>query len=241
MEIIKIGLWKKPSNAREEAFRTLRTNIQFCGDDIKVIMISSFAPDEGKSHVVMSLAHSMAEAGKKVLLLDTDMRKSVLTGRYRIRSVKGGQIFGLSHYLSGQKKLDDVICSVEDNERLHMILAGPAVPNPTEILDNHYFAELIAYAKESYDVVLLDTAPIGMVIDAAVATKYCDGAILVIAQGYAKRRQLVEAKEQLAASGIRMLGAVLNKVNISKGSYYGKYYGQYGAYGNYGNDDMTEE
>jgi capsular exopolysaccharide synthesis family protein len=235
MEKIEIGVWKKPSNAREEAFRTLRTNIQFCGDDIKVIMISSFAPSEGKTNVVMSLAHSMAEAGKRVLLLDTDIRKSVMAGRYRIRSVEGKQLYGLSHYLSGQRRLDEVICVVKDNPKLDMILAGPSVPNPTEILDKHYFPELIEFAREYYDVVIVDTAPIGMVIDAAVVAKYCDGAILVIAQGDAKRRQLIEAKEQLAASGIRILGAVLNKVDISKSSYYGKYYGKYGAYGNYGN------
>ena len=244
METIEIGVWKKPSNAREEAFRTLRTNIQFCGDDIKVIMVSSFAPSEGKSNVVMSLAHSMAEAGKRVLLLDTDIRKSVMAGRYRIRSVSGKQIYGLSHYLSGQKGLDEVICTVKDNRKLDMILAGPSVPNPTEILDKHYFPELIAFARDHYDVVIVDTAPIGMVIDAAVVAKYCDGAILVVAQGEAKRRQLMEAKDQLAASGIRILGAVLNKVDISKGSYYGKYYGRYGAYGNYGtygSVDVKEE
>jgi len=240
MELVEFGLWNKPSNAREEAFRTLRTNIQFCGDDIKVVMVTSFAPSEGKSNVVMSLARSMAEAGKRTLLIDTDIRKSVLAGRYRIRAVSGNKIFGLSHYLSGQKGLDEVLCLVKDNPKLDVMLAGPAVPNPTEILDKHYFPELIEFAKEHYDIVIVDTAPIGMVIDAAVVAKYCDGAILVVAQGEAKRRQLIEAKEQLAASGIRILGAVLNKVDISKGSYYGKYYGRYGAYGNYGNFEVDD-
>ena len=237
MEIIEFGVWDKPNYAKEEALRTLRTNIQFCGDDIKTILITSFAPDEGKSTVAMSLARSVAESGKKVLFIDADIRRSVLMGKLRPRTESGNPIYGLSHYLSGQKKIGTVFCTVKDLPKLNIIFAGPSVPNPTEILDNHYFEELLKFAKEKFDMVIVDTAPIGMVIDAAVVAKRCDGAIFVVSQGFASRRQIADAKNQLAASGVRMLGAVLNRVDISKGSYYGKYYGRYGAYGNYGNEE----
>ncbi len=235
MEIVKFGVWETPSYNRTEAVRTLRTNIQFCGDDVKSVLFTSCVQNEGKSTVVLALARSMAEAGKRVLVIDADVRKSVMVGRMRVRSRSGEQIFGLSHYLSGQKKLRDVLCVSAQEKLLHLIFAGPSVPNPTEILGNHYFEELMAFARENYDMVLVDCAPLGMVIDAAVAARNCDGAVLVVSQGVAGRKELLDVKGQLEASGVKLLGAVLNKVDISQSGYYGygKYYG-YGHYGRYG-------
>ena len=231
MEIIELFGWEKPNYAKEEALRTLRTNIRFCGDSIKSILLTSFAPTEGKSTIALSLAHSLAESGRKVLLIDADIRKSVMVGKMRAKSLSGAPLVGLSHFLTGQKTKEEVICEVRDLEKLHIIFAGPAVPNPTEILEEHYFDELMEYAREEYDMVIVDSAPIGLVIDAAVIARNCDGAILVIAQGEVKRGQILSAKNQLAASGIRILGAVLNKIDVSKSSYYGKYYGRYEQYG----------
>lgn len=213
--------------AMKESLRALKTNIQFCGDDIQTILITSTIPNEGKSTVTIDLARSMTESGKRVLLIDTDMRKSILIGRLRAKNAAGGEIYGLSHYLSGQRKLDEVLYST-DIQKLSIIFAGPSVPNPTEILDKKYFGELIDFGKEHFDYVLLDCAPLGAAIDAAVAAKYCDGAIMVIAQGIASGRMISGAKKQLEASGVRILGAVLNKVKMKKseyGHYYGNYYG----------------
>lgn len=213
--------------AMKESLRALKTNIQFCGDDIQTILITSTIPNEGKSTVTIDLARSMTESGKRVLLVDTDMRKSILIGRLRAKNAAGGEIYGLSHYLSGQRKLDEVLYST-DIQKLSIIFAGPSVPNPTEILDKKYFGELIDFGKEHFDYVLLDCAPLGAAIDAAVAAKYCDGAIMVIAQGIASGRMISGAKKQLEASGVRILGAVLNKVKMKKseyGHYYGNYYG----------------
>ena len=200
-------------------------------------MLTSSIPNEGKSTVSFELARSLTESGKKVLLIDTDMRKSVLIGRLGAALPEKGEIYGLSHYLSGQKNLSDVLY-VTQIPKLFMIFAGPSVPNPTEILEKRSFAELIAFAKEQFDYVLIDCAPIGVAIDAAVVAKHCDGAILVIAQGMAGSRMIMETKEQLETSGVRILGAVLNKVKMEN-SHYGKYYGRY--YGNYYNDYQKEE
>lgn len=116
-----------------------------------------------------------------------------------------------------------------------MIFAGPSVPNPTEILEKNYFIELLKFAKEHFNYVLLDCAPIGAAIDAAVIAKHCDGAILVISQGMASSRMIQNVKKQLEVSGVRILGAVLNKVKMKKNSYENGYYGSYygGYYGNY--------
>ena len=139
--------------------------------------------------------------------------------------------------LYGGKKLEDVLYGTEI-PGMFMIFAGPSVPNPTEILEKKYFEELLKFGKEHFNYVLLDCAPIGAAIDAAVIAKHCDGAILVIAQGMASGRLIQNVKKQLEASGVRVLGAVLNMVKMKKnsydGGYYGGYYGSY--YGNNGED-----
>ena len=240
MKTVVLRNLTKFSYAMKESLRTLRTNIQFCGDDMKVIMFTSSIPNEGKSTVTVNLARSLSESGKSVLVIDTDMRKSVLMGRLKATATEDKQVNGLSHYLSGQKALPDVVYLTQ-MPRFCMIFAGPSVPNPTEILDKKYFEDLITFARKNFDYVLIDCAPIGAAIDAAVVAKYCDGAVLVMAQGASDRRMVLEAKKQLEVAGVKLLGAVLNKVKAEKG-YYGKYYGShyghyYGSYyGNYGDE-----
>lgn len=226
MKTVKFGKLKKQSYTMKESLRALKTNIQFCGDDICTIVVTSAMPNEGKSTVSLDLARSLTESGKRVLLIDTDMRKSVYVGRLRAVAGDGGEIYGLSHFLSGQKRLEDVLYGTEISG-MFMIFAGPTVPNPTEILEKKYFEELLKFGSEHFNYVFLDCAPIGAAIDAAVIAKHCDGAILVVAQGMASGRMLQNVKKQLEASGVRILGAVLNKVKLKKNDYYGSYYGSY--------------
>ena len=239
MKTVKFGELKKQSYTMKESLRALKTNIQFCGDDIRTLVVTSALPNEAKSTVTMDLARSLTESGKRVLLIDTDMRKSVYVGRLRARTTDGSEIFGLSHFLSGQKRLEDVLYGTEI-PGLYMIFAGPSVPNPTEILEKKYFQELLKFASEHFNYVLLDCAPIGAAIDAAVIAKNCDGAILVVAQGMASGRMIQGVKKQLEVSGVRILGVVLNKVRMKKNGYYGSYYGSYyGGY--YGQDEKGKE
>lgn len=233
METIELRNVKKHTYTMTESLRALKTNLQFCGDDVKVVLFTSTLPDEGKSTVTFDLARSLTESGKSVLLIDTDMRKSVLVGRLRAKALDKGEILGLSHYLSGQKSFSEVLYATQI-PKLFMVFAGPSVPNPTEILEKKYFAEMIEFGKKQFDYVLIDCAPVGAAIDAAIVAKHCDGAVLVVAQGMANSRMIGSVKKQLEASGVRILGAVLNKVKMEKshyGKYYGSYYGSY--YGNY--------
>lgn len=230
------------STTMRESLRALRTNIQFCGDDIRTILFTSSMPDEGKSTVVMELARSIGDSGKHVLLVDTDMRKSVIVREYSVKNAQHKQIFGLSHYLSGQKKLEEVLYHT-DLPHIDIVFAGRSVPNPTEILGKKYFTDLLEYGRSNYDYVLLDCAPVTAAIDAVLEAHYCDGAVLVIAQGDVSSRAVLDAKQQLENSGVRILGAVLNKVRMEGsryGHYYGKYYGSYYGkyYGHYGNTDI---
>ena len=244
MKSVKLEHLENFSYSMTESLRALKTNLQFCGDDIKTILFTSAMPNEGKSTVSFNLARSLTESGKRVLLIDTDMRKSVLVGRLRVKSQSWDEILGLSHYLSGQKKMVDVLYSTQI-PRLFMIFAGPSVPNPTEILEKNYFRELIEAARSNFDYILIDCAPIGAAIDAAIVAKQCDGAVLVIAQGAVGTRMIVSVKKQLEASGVRILGAVLNKMQMEMGhygKYYGRYYGSYygSYYGNYYKNDDAE-
>ncbi|MBP5384073.1 MAG: polysaccharide biosynthesis tyrosine autokinase [Lachnospiraceae bacterium] len=230
MHSVKLNEIRQQSNAMRESLRELRTNIRFCGDDIKTILFTSVMPNEGKSTIVMNLGRSLVDAGNQVLIIDSDMRKSVLVGRHKARRTDGGKVQGLSHFLSGQMDLDEVVYQTQFPQ-LYMLFAGPAVVNPTELLENRYFPKLIKTVRDKFDYVLIDCAPLGAAIDAAVIAKECDGAVIVISQGEVSSKAAVSVKKQLEASGVRILGAVLNKVNMKKSRYYGKYYGGY--YGKY--------
>ena len=207
----------------KEAYKTLRTNVQFCGENVKVVSLTSCVPNEGKSMVAFNLAVSMAESGKKVLFVDADLRKSVLIGRYKINKA----IKGLTQYLSGVEELDQVKYTT-NVPCLDMILSGPVPPNPAELLDSEKFTELVERARNEYDYVIIDTPPIGQVIDPAIVAQKTDGVIFLVSQSNISYRYAQKQIEQLKKSGCRILGAVLNKVDPEgKSSYYGGYYGKY--------------
>lgn len=206
-----------------EAYRALKMNLQFCGVDIKTILLTSTTPEEGKSVVTMNLARSIAGFDQKVVYIDCDIRRSMAVGRWGAHTRSGKSILGLSHYLSGQKKLEEIIYETNINY-LDVIFAGPNVPNPTELLENIYFEKMLTCLREKYDVVLIDTPPLGSVIDAAVIAPKVDGAILVIEQGKVNRHYVKKVKKQLEKTNVKILGTILNKVSLKKNPYYGKYY-----------------
>ena len=215
----------------EEAMKTLRTNVQFSGKHNKVILLTSGHGNEGKSDISFNLSVELGKAGKKVLLIDADIRKSVYKSRYGISE----DTMGLSQYLSGQvEHIDDVVYKT-NYENVYMILSGPYAPNPTEMLGDEQFGQLLKAARQVFEYVIVDTPPLGIVVDAAVIGQYCDGAIIVIEKDATSYRICQKVKSQLEKSGCKILGAVLNKVESKGKGYYGKY-GQYGgAY--YGNPD----
>lgn len=159
-----------------EAYKTLRTNIEFSGADNKVIVLTSCTPDEGKSTVSLNLSISLAESGKRVLFIDADLRKSVLTGRHRVTE----EVKGLSHFLSGQAEVDEVMYKTQE-EGLIVMFAGVVPPNPSELLGQKRFEALISSARKVYDYIIIDAPPLGSVIDAAVIARVCDASVLVTA------------------------------------------------------------
>ena len=211
----------------KESYNALRTNIEFSGK--KVISVTSCMPNEGKSSVSVNLAQSFAELGKKVILIDADMRKSVLINRYNIKNGKKG----LSHYLSGQCEMKAVLSST-NAENFYMILSGPVPPNPSELLSSERFSGLLNSLKKEYDYIIIDCPPKGNVVDALIAGKLSDGVVLVIASGQISYKFAKRIKKQLEDVGCSIIGVVLNKVHMKRRGYYGRYYGGYYSY--YGND-----
>lgn len=210
---------------RREAFNSLRTNIQFSGADIKTVLLTSCGPNEGKSLTSFELARSIADSGKTVVLIDGDLRKSVMINRYKIQ--RGKQpIRGLSHYLSNQADMSEIICST-NIQGMDVVMTGPLSPNPTELLNGELFESLIYSLRSAYDMVIIDAPPLGSVIDAAVMAPKCDGVIMVIEADGTSRRAATNVKKQLEMSGCKILGVVLNKVKVEKSGYYYKYYGEY--------------
>lgn len=222
----KITMWTNVQlNWQEkEVYRSLRINLEFTGIENKVITMTSIMPHDGKSTITWGLANLLAESGKKTLVIDCDLRKSVLLQRYKIRGIEKG----LTHYLSGQTELNDIIYATE-KMNLYLIPTGPFPANPTELLENSRFTKMLQLMKKTFDYVLLDTTPLGYVIDAAVVAKVSDGSILVLAADTTSKAEAKRVVEQLRIANENILGVVLNKVNVTRGSYYGRY-GRYGDY-----------
>ena len=209
MQTINIERLRKLDYRANEAYKNLRTNIQLCGSDIKVIMLTSTTPGEGKSTVSFNLAVSLAEAGKKVIFIDADLRKSVLVGRYKINT----SVKGLTHFLSGINKFEEVMYAT-NVENFNVVFSGPVPPNPTELLGNKVFKTLIKVLRDLYDYIIIDTPPIGSVIDSAIVAQECDGVDYVMAANDVSYKYAQKVLEQIKKTDCKLLGVVLNKVDM---------------------------
>ena len=216
--------------AINEEMKTLRTNIQFCGKDKKVILLTSAMQNEGKTTLAVNLCRSFAELDKKVLLIDADMRKSIMKKR-----LKSGKITkGLSHLLSGQAELPDVFYK-DKTAGVYLIPSGEYPPNSVELLAGEDMQRLIRAVRGMFDYVIIDSAPLGVVTDAAVLATLCDGAVIVLNTGKVHYKLVQQVVKKLQNTNCAILGVVLNQLNHqSNGRYYGKKYGYYRRYGRYG-------
>ncbi|HEW7702521.1 TPA: polysaccharide biosynthesis tyrosine autokinase CpsD [Streptococcus pneumoniae] len=208
----------------EEYYNALCTNIQLSGDKLKVISVTSVNPGEGKTTTSVNIAMSFARTGYKTLLIDGDTRNSVISGVFKSRE----KITGLTEFLSGTADLSHGLCDT-NIENLFVIQSGSVSPNPTALLQSKNFNDMIETLRKYFDYIIVDTAPIGIVIDAAIITQKCDASILVTAIGEVNKRDVQKAKQQLEQTEKLFLGVVLNKLDISVDKY-----GVYGSYGNYG-------
>lgn len=226
--IIKDDMTLSP--VMKDVYRRLRTNIEFTGIENKVICITSCVSNDGKSSISYNLARAFAENDKKVLLVDADMRNSVLYKHLDFAQ----DTKGLSHFLSGKEQMMDVMYST-NIRNLFLIPTGRFPKNPTELLGKPRFSNLVAASKSAFDYVIIDTPPLGAVVDAAVVAKECDGSVLVISSDRVSRKTAKNVKNQLYQANTNLLGVVLNKVD-TRNQMYGKKYGYGYGYGSYGGE-----
>ena len=197
-----------------EAFNTLCANLSFAGGDIKKIMVTSCNPQDGKSFVSMNLMRSFSQMGLKVLLIDADIRASILQKRYGIKIDESGYK-GLTEYLAGRAKVEEIIAQT-DIPNADMILAGKTVNISFPLINSGHLEELLDAVVNQYDIIVVDTPPIGAIIDAALIASHCDGVLLVLRSNFTTQQELKDAISQIERSGKPILGTVLNRFDTWK-------------------------
>lgn len=204
-----------------EQFRTLRTNINFSVPDkeLKTLLFTSASPGEGKSTVAANTAVVFAQEGKRVLLVDADMRKPTVHYTFHMTNT-----LGLSNVLTRQAEVSDVIkvCEVEN---LHIMTCGPIPPNPAELLGSKTMGKVMDDMKGYFDLIIFDAPPVLSVTDAQILSNVCDGTVLVMSSGETEKDGILKAKEALVSSQANIIGAVLNNYELDKDNYYYQYYG----------------
>lgn len=236
--IITIGNMPELPYAVEEAVNRLRVNISFLGQDIKKIMVISTMPDEGKSFVAMQLWRQLAQAGVKSVLVDADLRKSVMVDKYEIERTDSGKILGTSYYLSNDIDLDEVLLRTEFGESA-LLPNVDNVVNPSMLLESKRFSNTLEQLERTYRYVIIDAPPLNLVSDGECIGALCDGAILVTHGGVTPKSMVKNSVRQLERAGCPLLGVILNRVKgQGSGYYYKQYGGRYGYYGShYGRND----
>ena len=205
-------------SAMNESYKTLRTNLLYTSD-LKVISLTSTVANEGKTTTAYYLAKSYAELGKKVLLMDCDLRKGSLKKFFTVKT----RVSGISEYVSGQSK--DFIYQT-DVDGLFVVLSVKKPPNPTELLSNSSFEKMLEALKEEFDLIIIDTPPMGIGADATIIGRNVDGVLMVVRNNFVSKKSVKKVKDDLVRTGSKVIGVVLNRIEKHQSDYY-DYYGYY--------------
>lgn len=257
-------LSKKSGFYLQEAYRALRTNVNFALADkegSKVVMITSSLQSEGKSLTALNLAIALGQMDQKVILIDCDLRRPRMARLMNINAPAG-----LSNLLMDFSLLEVAVVNSEEHG-IDMLLAGDIPPNPAELLSSNRMQKLLDKMREKYDYILLDSPPVDLVVDAVALSSKCDGVLFVVRADQSERGAVIHGMDQLEYAGANVLGFVFNGVTSETAAGYGKYrfrkyarssrysryyhygsrygYGGYGysgsPYGSYGYRSMPEE
>ncbi len=235
MNKITIQNLPQPDYFVQQELDRLRVNVGFAGADKKLIMVTSTMPNEGKSYIAQNLWLELAKAGNRVCLVDADMRKSDMRNTLRLTTGSGEKLVGLSHYLAGYTKIEDVI--YETNLGQAYLIPTQTLVNPSLLLEGERVDQLLDYLKENYDYVIVDTPPLGIVSDGQLFASKCDGCVLVVRAHATSRNSVKNSIRQVEVVSCPLIGIVLNRVEVhrTRGYYsrdyysrsYSKYYTKY--------------
>ena len=213
MKTLTIKKFPDIGYAGTEAINTLCTNLTFTGTKYKKVMVTSVMSAEGKTFLSMQILRTLSELGKRVVLVDADLRRSTIDATFRIQ-YQDKEKLGISHYLAKKCELEDVIYTT-DLRRAFYVPVGYAVNNSLALLNSPRFNMLLEQISPNVDYIIVDAPPVGMIVDALEIAKSCDGSLLALGYNMVKRRDLLEAHQQIERSGCTVLGAVINKVPLS--------------------------
>jgi capsular exopolysaccharide synthesis family protein len=225
--------YSAPNAMESEAFRTLRTALSFADQETHQLVVSSPEPGDGKTTVLANLGVAIAQSGKRVLLIDADLRRPGLTAMLGMRGIDG-----LSSLIRSDQDLVAMAKAhirSSEIEGLDVLPSGPRPPNPAELLGSQRFSELLAWAESCYDQVLVDSPPTLATCDAAVVGRLVEGALLVVNPAKNRRRAVMRSVETFALMKIPLVGIVVNRISFTKDGYYG-YDSHYGYEYTYGNE-----
>lgn len=210
---------RSPNSPISEGYRMLRTNIEYSTIDhkLQIIMVTSSGPGEGKSITCANMAVSFAQANKRVLVIDADLRKPAQHHIFAIANNKG-----LTSALLKRLDPQDVIQHTS-TDRLSVIAAGAAPPHPSEVLSSEAMGALLKKLRETYDVIIIDTPSIMSVTDAQIVAAQSDGVVLVIDSGKVKKDVALKAKASLEHVQANLIGVVLNNINRKQSEFYSNY------------------
>lgn len=205
-EIISLS---RPKAQSVEDFRRLKTNIELSTIDkeIKTIMITSANSGEGRTATASNLAVQMAQGGKKTILIDCDVRNPQIHNLFNLSNEQG-----LLNFLTGEKKIADIIQTTTEQENLYVLTSGTVPFNSAKLIDSPRLKDLFKLIAESFEYVVIDTAPLIKVADAQIISQYTDGCILVIGVGQIDRGSIISSKELLETVNANILGVVLNEI-----------------------------
>lgn len=214
---------KRPKSPISEAYRSLRTNIEFANLDnnMKSILITSTTPGEGKTLTLINLAVAMAQNGKNVMIIDCDMRKPRIH-----KALEISNMFGLAEYLMDGGNIKEYIKRI-DGLGIDVMTSGRIPGNPSELLHSNVMKNTVEDLKKTYDYILFDTPPVIPVTDAVVMSSYVEGAIMIIEHGKVDIDLAKKAKDALVSGGTNLLGVVLNRIPVNDSKSYQSYYYYY--------------
>ncbi len=222
-EIYQLATLLYPRSGAAEAYRTLRSSVEFTSVDapIRTVLVTSAAPGEGKTVTAANLAVVFAQAGRKVLLVDADLRKPGVHTMFNL-----GNARGLTTMLRGDAVRPDAVTQATEEDNLRVLTTGPLPPNPAELLGSHRMQAVVGLLKESADLVIFDSPPLQAVTDSALLSAFADGTLLVVDAGRSRGRAVRSASELLVRAGANVLGVVLNRMPGKTYDPYGEVYGE---------------
>lgn len=241
MAKITLHIRRQDNYMTREQYNTICSNITFSGNSIKSMAVTSCMSGDGKSYVAMRTAMNFAMRGKRVVLIDADLRKSRMAVDYAFQCDEE-EMVGLAHYLAGFSTLDDVVYQTNINN-LYLIPAGRDVANPLPLLTSPSFDKMMKQLENLCDLIIIDTPPMGLVVDAAEIARNTGGIIMVVCYNKSHLREVKNVTSQLDKAKIPILGFILNKVESNRitSKYYYSHYYKKGYYENRTNEEKDLE